>query len=369
MHLKTKDEKKEKDEEDNIKSIYLSLFNDLDEEITTINELILLLQYAGRNPSKKGLIKYWDENTDSYTFAQFCSILKQEKKTSRDDLIKAFKKIDCNNDGFITHDELLAVLTKRGERMTKAEVKMMIEDADFNGDGKLDYPEFCSMIAATSKQLQELYVSKSSKSQISKDNQSDEKQFSNANHKKVIEDKKMDIKNASKASIRTLTRDTEPIEETKEPQSVRNHVSSEPKDLVKWQFNSSKGCFHKEEDGLITSHQFQLKITQPTSIWIAVKVKNPKYGKINEDILDCDMTLFLVESTTGKLISFSDSIIDDKVCLSADVDIGIYNIFTYSSGCKLTVDESESGKVVLAKGTGEECRLTKLCKDSLMKIF
>lgn len=170
MHLKTKDEKKEKDEEDNIKSIYLSLFNDLDEEITTINELILLLQYAGRNPSKKGLIKYWDENTDSYTFAQFCSILKQEKKTSRDDLIKAFKKIDCNNDGFITHDELLAVLTKRGERMTKAEVKMMIEDADFNGDGKLDYPEFCSMIAATSKQLQELYVSKSSKSQISKDN-------------------------------------------------------------------------------------------------------------------------------------------------------------------------------------------------------
>ena len=30
---------------------------------------------------------------------------------SKDALIKAFKKIDVNNDGYITHDELLNVLT------------------------------------------------------------------------------------------------------------------------------------------------------------------------------------------------------------------------------------------------------------------
>ena len=32
---------------------------------------------------------------------------------------------------------------QRGERMTKAEVKSMIQDADFNGDGRLDYEEVC----------------------------------------------------------------------------------------------------------------------------------------------------------------------------------------------------------------------------------
>ena len=78
---------------------------------------------------------------DSYSFKQFCAILKQEPKTSKKDLIKAFKKIDINGDGFITHDELYQILTKRGDRMTKAEVRTMIDDADFNGDGKLDYEE------------------------------------------------------------------------------------------------------------------------------------------------------------------------------------------------------------------------------------
>ena len=50
------------------------------------------------------------------------------------------------------------------------------------------------------------------------------------------------------------------------------------------------------------------------------------------------------------------------MCLLADVDIGIYNILTFSSGIKLYVEESESGRVSLSKGTGDECRLTKSCK-------
>lgn len=33
-------------------------------------------------------------------------------QTSKQDLLKAFRKIDVNGDGFITHDELFKVLTK-----------------------------------------------------------------------------------------------------------------------------------------------------------------------------------------------------------------------------------------------------------------
>ena len=33
--------------------------------------------------------------------------------------------------------------------MTKAEVKLMIDDADFNGDGKLDYEEVAFLLCIT----------------------------------------------------------------------------------------------------------------------------------------------------------------------------------------------------------------------------
>lgn len=48
---------------------------------------------------------------DSITFYQFCDILKEEKPLSKSALVKAFKKIDVNGDGFVSHQELQNVLT------------------------------------------------------------------------------------------------------------------------------------------------------------------------------------------------------------------------------------------------------------------
>ena len=41
---------------------------------------------------------------------------------------------------------------QRGERMTHDEVQAIIDEADKNGDGKLDYAEFCHMLLTTSEQ-------------------------------------------------------------------------------------------------------------------------------------------------------------------------------------------------------------------------
>ena len=38
--------------------------------------------------------------------------MRELKPTTNDDLMKAFKKMDLNGDGFITYDELAKVLTK-----------------------------------------------------------------------------------------------------------------------------------------------------------------------------------------------------------------------------------------------------------------
>jgi len=38
--------------------------------------------------------------------------MQKEKRATMADLMKAFRKIDLNGDGFISHDELFRVLTK-----------------------------------------------------------------------------------------------------------------------------------------------------------------------------------------------------------------------------------------------------------------
>ena len=110
-------------------------------------------------------------STDSISYNDFCDIMRKEKPPSEDSLLKAFKCIDKNGDGFITFDELFNLLTKvshplfslqkyycdtviheliycismfylqQGERMTKSEVQAILDDADTNNDGKLDYIE------------------------------------------------------------------------------------------------------------------------------------------------------------------------------------------------------------------------------------
>ena len=49
---------------------------------------------------------------DSISYNDFCDIMRKEKPLEKDSLLKAFKCIDTNRDGFITHDELFRLLTK-----------------------------------------------------------------------------------------------------------------------------------------------------------------------------------------------------------------------------------------------------------------
>jgi len=48
---------------------------------------------------------------ESLSFDDFCDICRKEPATTEEDLMKAFRKIDVNGDGFISNSELRKMLT------------------------------------------------------------------------------------------------------------------------------------------------------------------------------------------------------------------------------------------------------------------
>ena len=51
------------------------------------------------------------------SYDDVCAVMREIKPTSSEDLMKAFKKMDINGDGYITQDELAKVLTQVGRVM------------------------------------------------------------------------------------------------------------------------------------------------------------------------------------------------------------------------------------------------------------
>lgn len=53
----------------------------------------------------------WHDFAEHLTFDEFVDICKKEKATTADDLMKAFRKIDINGDGYISLEELYKIMT------------------------------------------------------------------------------------------------------------------------------------------------------------------------------------------------------------------------------------------------------------------
>lgn len=64
----------------------------------------------------------------------------------------AFKLFDKDQDGFITIDELESVMNSLGQFPTKSELKEMIDEVDSDGNGKIDFSEFLTMMARKMKE-------------------------------------------------------------------------------------------------------------------------------------------------------------------------------------------------------------------------
>ena len=70
----------------------------------------------GRNPTSRRVEQYWGQlvgrGGGGLGYEQFKTIMRKERPTSRDDLMRAFARLDRNGDGCITADELMRAVTK-----------------------------------------------------------------------------------------------------------------------------------------------------------------------------------------------------------------------------------------------------------------
>ncbi len=53
-----------------------------------------------------------------------------------------------DGNGYINRQELAIVMMNLGEKLTTEEINSMIEEADIDGDGQIDYEEFYTMMTS-----------------------------------------------------------------------------------------------------------------------------------------------------------------------------------------------------------------------------
>ncbi|KAM7533769.1 hypothetical protein Aperf_G00000107417 [Anoplocephala perfoliata] len=62
------------------------------------------------------------------------------------EMLEAFKVFDHNNDSYIDHDEIKRTMNFLGETVTDDDVRAMIQEADADHDGLVDFEEFKRMM-------------------------------------------------------------------------------------------------------------------------------------------------------------------------------------------------------------------------------
>ena len=69
-----------------------------------------------------------------------------------EEIRKVFRVFDKNDNGFISFNELRRVLRNLGEKLSDEEVVEMIEEADLDNDGHINYEEFVDIVTSSAPQ-------------------------------------------------------------------------------------------------------------------------------------------------------------------------------------------------------------------------
>jgi len=135
-----------------------SLFDaDHDGEIT-VHELGRVMRNHGLNPTDdelKDMIRNVDKNSNgAIDFNEFIEMMVKKSSQVDEDVMHAFRVFDRDGDGYISVEELRLTMNNLGEPLTDHEVRSMIEEADLDGDGRINFQEFARLMQTQQQQQQ-----------------------------------------------------------------------------------------------------------------------------------------------------------------------------------------------------------------------
>ncbi|XP_063717372.1 squidulin-like isoform X2 [Symsagittifera roscoffensis] len=119
----------------------------------TVEEFYEAMCNLGCTPNKHkitNMLKKADKNGNSEVeFGEYVFLFrKYEQQMTRafNDLKYAFEIMDGDGNGYVTIDELKDAMVKFGQPMAEAELERLVQTADANKDGKIDYVEFARLL-------------------------------------------------------------------------------------------------------------------------------------------------------------------------------------------------------------------------------
>ncbi|OHS94714.1 Calmodulin [Tritrichomonas foetus] len=114
----------------------------------TVDDLASVMRAIGQSPTHNELqdmIREVDaDGNETIDFTEFLALMSRQMRQSdiEEELREAFRVFDRDNDGFITPQELRTLLISLGLDSSAEVIRRMINEADRNRDGKIDFNEF-----------------------------------------------------------------------------------------------------------------------------------------------------------------------------------------------------------------------------------
>lgn len=112
-------------------------------------ELGMIMRAIGQNPTDNELMSMVQEvNSDvnkiDIDFQGFVALMAKRMKDidTEEEVIEAFRIFDKDGIGLIPVEELVRALAANGEKISLSEIQAIVEEADTDNDGYINYQEF-----------------------------------------------------------------------------------------------------------------------------------------------------------------------------------------------------------------------------------